>query len=130
MTSNNPRPTGTRLSVVAALVAAFTLLFVGGASAQSGEDCYPVPVDGCEEPEVQPSVVESPVPAPEPTREVAQQVDDTDDGDDSAAAGDTDDAVLASTGIESPVLGAIAAGLVAAGAGAVVVARRRETVDA
>lgn len=119
-----------RASLLTALLAAFALLFAGTASAQVSDDCYPVPADGCDEPEVQPSVVESPTPAPEPTpgtenpapeptSEVAQQVD-----------ADTDDAVLASTGIESPALGLVAGALVLAGAAAVVVARRRETVDA
>lgn len=120
------RSAGARLAVLLGLVATLGLLFVGAAQAQSSDDCYPLPADGCEEPEVEPSVVENPPtnPAPEPTNGT------TDPAPSPTATTPQTDPTLAQTGLESSTIAFIAVGLVVVGAGAIALGRKRETADA
>ena len=108
-----------RVAVLFAMVAAMVVLVVGAASAQSSDDCYPVPPGGCESSGETPSEQESPDPA------ATTGSGDGVTGDD-GAGGDG----LARTGIESSTVAFLAAGLVVVGGGAVVAGRRRSQVDA
>lgn len=129
------RSAGARLAVLLGLVATLGLLFVGSAQAQSDDNCYPLPVDGCEEPEVQPSVIDNPPnnPAPEPTNGENPAPEPT-NGENPApspsATTPQTDPTLAQTGLESSTIAFIAVGLVVVGAGAIALGRKRETADA
>lgn len=103
------RSTAIRATLTAMLTIVLSIGLFLPAFAQTSDECYPIASAQCEEPEVQPTVIEN---------------DDTPNG--AVDSGDE----LAATGVDSAVWILIAVALVGGGALAVVAGGKRESTDA